>query len=39
MDWPGPIYNTIEEISSDEKFPIPYVSDISIDGILKISWD
>ena len=39
MDWDGPVYNPIEKLSFDEKYPIPYVSDLSIDGVLKISWD
>ena len=38
-DWKGPVYESIKEAPFDRASPIPYVFDLSVNGILKIGWD
>lgn len=38
-DWKGPIYESIKEAPYDITAPIPYVSDLSTQGFLRIGWD
>ena len=38
-NWDSPIYDSIKEAPFDASAPIPYVSDLSLDGLLTIGWD
>lgn len=38
-DFEGPIYESIKAAPFDRAAPIPYIFDLSAEGVLKIGWD
>ena len=37
--WQGPVYESFKDAPFDKDQPIPYIIDLSIDGLLKIGWN
>lgn len=38
-DWAGPVYKSFKEEPFNLRAPIPYITDLSMNGVLKIGWD